>query len=394
MNKLKMDLKSREGITLISLVVTIIILIILASISIAMILGNNGLLNKAQTASDETKKSQATETMNLKITNIQISSYAETQELPNLQYLADKLCEDNDMEYVLTASKEHASLDKIDVTNISSIFTKLKEYPYEFEINNSLQLASIDGIQIAETNKGSANTEFNPNIYDRWDTWLNIAGIINPEQYNDTNIVENNTLMNKLLSNDAAIDYMLKSKYFILPAMCSSENAIESIIQNTNLRKKVILNNLWREKLIQNGFINKFDNVATKVVTSSSITDKMLCSSTNKTCSVSNAFNGVIPNSNFSDNIVWIPTASEKDSYIGYNFDKLVKLYKMSLTVCTYESTPKKYSFILQGLTLEKQWENIGNEYVTNLNSKSPTTLNYYIDCNKAYSAYRIINKR
>lgn len=152
MNKLKMNLKSKEGITLISLVVAIIILIILASISIAMILGNNRLLNKAQTASDETKKSQATETMNLKITNIQISSYAETQELPSLQYLADKLCEDNDMEYVLTASKEHASLDKIDVTNISSIFTKLKEYPYEFEINSSLQLASIDGVKIADNN--------------------------------------------------------------------------------------------------------------------------------------------------------------------------------------------------------------------------------------------------
>ena len=158
MNKLKMDLKSRKGITLISLVVTIIILIILASISIAMILGNNGLLNKVQTASDETKKSQATETMNLKITNIQIHSYAETQELPNLQYLADKLCEDNDMEYVLTASKEHASLDKIDVTNISSIFTKLKEYPYEFEINNSLQLASIDGVKIADNNNDGTVT--------------------------------------------------------------------------------------------------------------------------------------------------------------------------------------------------------------------------------------------
>lgn len=56
------------------------------------------------------------------------------------------------MEYVLTASKEHASLDKIDVTNISSIFTKLKEYPYEFEINSSLQLASIDGVKIADNN--------------------------------------------------------------------------------------------------------------------------------------------------------------------------------------------------------------------------------------------------
>ena len=128
MNKLKMKLKSREGITLISLVVTIVVLIILASVSLNILLGNNGLLNKAQTASDETKKSQATETMNLKITNIQISSYAETQQLPNLQYLADKLCEDNDMEYVLTASKEHASLDKIDVTNISRLNYFIKPF--------------------------------------------------------------------------------------------------------------------------------------------------------------------------------------------------------------------------------------------------------------------------
>ena len=61
--------------------------------------------------------SQATETINLKNTNIQIFSYAENQELPNLQYLADKLCEDNDMGYVLIASKKHTSLDKIDLSN-------------------------------------------------------------------------------------------------------------------------------------------------------------------------------------------------------------------------------------------------------------------------------------
>lgn len=53
------------------------------------------------------------------------------------------------MEYVLTQSKTHASLDKIDTTNLSSIYTKLKEYPYEFEINDSLQLASIDGEKVA-----------------------------------------------------------------------------------------------------------------------------------------------------------------------------------------------------------------------------------------------------
>ena len=141
------ELKNTTGITLIALIITIIVLLILAGITISQ-LTKSGLLNKTLTAENETKKSQATETMNLKITNIQISSYSENEKLPDLQYLADKLCEDNDMEYVLTASKTSSSLDKIDTTNLSSIYTKLKKYPYEFEINSSLQLASIDGVEI------------------------------------------------------------------------------------------------------------------------------------------------------------------------------------------------------------------------------------------------------
>ena len=144
-----MKRKFEKGITLIALVITIIILVIIAGVSINLLLGNKGIIEKAKYASNETTKEAAKEAMNLKITNIQISSYTENQELPNLQYLADKLCEDNDMEYVLTQSKANASLDKIDVTNLSSIYTKLKEYPYEFEINSSLQLASIDGIKVA-----------------------------------------------------------------------------------------------------------------------------------------------------------------------------------------------------------------------------------------------------
>ena len=155
---MKKFLENKKGITLIALIITIIILLILAGITIGTLTGN-GLFDKAKTARDKSEKSQATETMNLKITNIQISSYSEKQELPDLQYLADKLCEDNDIQYVLTTSKEHASLDKIDVTNSSSIFTKLKEYPYEFEINSSLQLASINGVKVANTNTMQIPTE-------------------------------------------------------------------------------------------------------------------------------------------------------------------------------------------------------------------------------------------
>ena len=118
--------------------------------------GENGILKRAQVSKDTTNKNQAAETMNLKITNIQISGYTENQELPSLQYVADKLCEDNDMEYVLLESKKTASLDKIIVSDGKSIYTKLKEYPYEFEINNSLQLASINGVKVTKK-EGTSN---------------------------------------------------------------------------------------------------------------------------------------------------------------------------------------------------------------------------------------------
>ena len=47
-------MKKEEGITLVALVVTIIILIILAGISLNMILGENGIIGKTKTAKEET----------------------------------------------------------------------------------------------------------------------------------------------------------------------------------------------------------------------------------------------------------------------------------------------------------------------------------------------------
>jgi len=49
----KRNLRNQKGITLIALVITIIVLIILAAISITAILGENGILNHAEGAKDE-----------------------------------------------------------------------------------------------------------------------------------------------------------------------------------------------------------------------------------------------------------------------------------------------------------------------------------------------------
>ena len=54
-------MRNQRGITLIALVITIIVLLILAGVSIAMLTGDNGILNNADRAAKETAIANAKE---------------------------------------------------------------------------------------------------------------------------------------------------------------------------------------------------------------------------------------------------------------------------------------------------------------------------------------------
>lgn len=149
-----------KGITLISLVVTIIIMLILAGVTLNLIAGGDGILGKAETAVNETEKQTAKEIISLKITSKQMDSYAENGRNATLKELAVFLDADDEIQYVYKESKAKASLDWWgEKDNFSSIFTKLEEYPYEFEIeskDNVIRLAAVDGekieTEVADTN--------------------------------------------------------------------------------------------------------------------------------------------------------------------------------------------------------------------------------------------------
>ena len=74
-----MKLKNRadKGITLVALVITIIILLILAGITLVSLLGENGLLEKVSKASEEDKYARAEEKVKLAV----MASYDETGSL-------------------------------------------------------------------------------------------------------------------------------------------------------------------------------------------------------------------------------------------------------------------------------------------------------------------------
>lgn len=63
-------MKKQNGITLIALVITIIVLLILAGVSIAMLTGDNGILTKAGIARDETRDAEIKEALSLAASTI------------------------------------------------------------------------------------------------------------------------------------------------------------------------------------------------------------------------------------------------------------------------------------------------------------------------------------
>ena len=75
--------KSR-GITLVALVVTIIVLLILAGVTITSLLGDEGIISKAQQAANATKKSQVIENIQLDILLAQLEGSLTKEKLEEI----------------------------------------------------------------------------------------------------------------------------------------------------------------------------------------------------------------------------------------------------------------------------------------------------------------------
>ena len=80
--------KNERAITLVALVITIIILIILAGISISMLIGKDGIINRSKNAGEEYKKQSANERLQLAISNFNMDRIINGKEI-GLEYLSE-----------------------------------------------------------------------------------------------------------------------------------------------------------------------------------------------------------------------------------------------------------------------------------------------------------------
>ena len=85
------DIQKNGGITLIALVITIIVLLILAGVSIALLTGENGILTKAGDAKEETRAGAVQEAKDLWKNNQYADNYTENKTAESLEQLLDRL---------------------------------------------------------------------------------------------------------------------------------------------------------------------------------------------------------------------------------------------------------------------------------------------------------------
>lgn len=73
-------LKENKGVTLVALVITIIVLLILAGVTLSMVVGNNGLFKKAKDSDAAMAAATAVEKVSLAVADAQADSYANNTE--------------------------------------------------------------------------------------------------------------------------------------------------------------------------------------------------------------------------------------------------------------------------------------------------------------------------
>lgn len=90
------SLKLENGITLIALVITIIILLILAGVSISMVIGENGIVNKAKKSKEDTEKAKVEEEEALKNLENEIENFVEGKKEIDFEQIQGAVLENKD----------------------------------------------------------------------------------------------------------------------------------------------------------------------------------------------------------------------------------------------------------------------------------------------------------
>ena len=146
-------MKNQKGITLVALVITIVVLLILAGVTISMVMGPNGVLTNSQIAKEKSAKGTANDALSTALSSISTNYYAvsnSTAAAPIGSVTAEEL-KKQAPEYTFTVDCDTADGGKV--------ITMTKDN-YTFKAAISAQLTISEFKMTAGANDTSRNENF------------------------------------------------------------------------------------------------------------------------------------------------------------------------------------------------------------------------------------------
>ena len=147
------NLKKYKGITLISLIITIILLLILATITISQLNGK-GIFEKAKEARDKWQNAQEDEEMQISQYNNEIEEYIDNVRNSSASYKEDILFSGNETEGTFTFNNNH-KLDEYDIIRILYGFEQETDKLKNFQT----QTYTIKELNYINDNKSPSQTD-------------------------------------------------------------------------------------------------------------------------------------------------------------------------------------------------------------------------------------------
>ena len=150
-----MKTKETRGITLITLAVTIVVLLILAGISINAVIGDNGIIKKAQNSAELTKESEAKEIINRIVMEFYLTNDYETlEDFLNDKVLSGKIDKvEKNTDGTLKVWKDNYSVTTENKTNSSN--------NNDNNVNKTIKISAIPYEGIYDGNEHEAITAIN-----------------------------------------------------------------------------------------------------------------------------------------------------------------------------------------------------------------------------------------
>ena len=144
---MKENFKSKSGITMIALVITIIVLLILASVSIGVLTGDDGLIDQANNAAEETRGASVEEAKELWLIKLEAGEEKSLETL--LQELKEQdLLSDDEINTILTSEDNSIKIGSREI----SFYVEEPKDPSIVEADPSLWTYKLD----PETNNTTA----------------------------------------------------------------------------------------------------------------------------------------------------------------------------------------------------------------------------------------------